>query len=283
MKRVMTATAWLIGSCTLPDPEPEQAAPVYEAEAVPDDSGMDSADSGTGTTTPATATWCWTVAPLEGSLALLQVDMAAHTWVEVGRYGANVPSSFQTQSLARLGDHLYTSGLSGAYYEWFDLDLTTGTLTRTPGGQPLSLFTDGTRFFAERTPHGVCEYSSWADVLGGKRTQCVAGFPDATRFTRSDSLVYGAWHTTTEFNVYDAASGVEMETVPLTDWDTWIWGMSVAGGMLHLIDDARTDAYGDLGERIARYDPETGAFIDHTFVNLPSSASGLWCESGSAP
>jgi hypothetical protein len=269
-----------LSACYLPtDPELEETG-ATRADTAGAGLPTDTDEPPDDTYAVAGDTWCWTVAPIDKQLALLQVDMNAHTWTEVGRYGS-VTSSFHTQSLARLGDHLYMSAYGGNNFEWVDLDLSAGTLSVSGPAEPVSVLTDGMHLYWGLF-EGICEYESWGDLVTDHDIGCVSGFDHATRFTRFDALVYGAWHSTSEVQVYDASSGFELETIRLDDWGTWVWGMSIAGGMLHLIDDARNHSYTGSGVRIARFDPATGDLIDHTFIDGPR-ASGLWCEAGAPP
>ena len=80
--------------------------------------------------------------------------------------------------------------------------------------------------------------------------------------------------------MHDVTTSAFIRAIPLQDFDTWVWGISVADGKLHIIDDGR-GAYAYLGVRIAVFDPVSGTNLQNVFLNgLPYShvPSGLWCE-----
>lgn len=141
--------------------------------------------------------------------------------------------------------------------------------------------TDGTVLMAENASGEICSYASFADLNADLGYDCVDGFNSASRFTLDGSTVYGAWHSTNLVRTYPRSTGDQSGYITLSDWDTWVRGMSVANGMLHLVNDDR-GTYAGSGVRIARFDPATGTLLDHVFLTGTSAyshkPSGLWCE-----
>jgi hypothetical protein len=107
----------------------------------------------------------------------------------------------------------------------------------------------------------------------------------ASRFTVHGGEVFAAWHSTDTIDVHDVNTGELLRSIPLEGWDTWVWGMSVTDGELHLsnhfVDDS--EAPRDA-QPIVSFDPVTGARLNEVRISVfPTvygfAASGLWCES----
>jgi hypothetical protein len=132
---------------------------------------------------------------------------------------------------------------------------------------------------------GLCLYPDF-EALGSRSPSSTIGENvAATRLGVFGDEAYCAWHSTNVVDVVSMIDGSLIRTIPLEDYDTWVWGVSVAGGRLFLIDDGRGD-YPDEGRgvHIVSFDPVTGERRgDVTIDVFPDQfmiwPSGLWCES----
>ena len=229
---------------------------------------------------------CWTVAPADDQLALIEVDMETGRWREVGRYGAGFDSSFHTPCLAYFADALVTSGRAGGGDEFVKIDLSTGETRRGGAFRPpqcVGVHGDELVLFCPDL-EGLCFYDDFDAMITGVPSRRVGGPFHASRFTVHRNEIFLAWHSTDVVDVFDADTGAWLRTIELEGFDTWVWGMSVAGGRLHLID-LGGGVPGDSGQRIVIFDTDTGARLGEVllpyFEPFPHTAhlSGLWCES----
>lgn len=225
--------------------------------------------------------WCWTVAPVDGQLAVLQLDPGAATWSEYGRYGQGVNSSFHTGGIARQGDTLVMAAYLGNNFQWVELDLVADVFTAGGGTSEVSVSTHAGDLVAF-CGGGVCTYPDFAALDANSPASVVPCDYYATRHGVHGDTLYTAWHSTTEIDVFDVFSGAYLDTLELEDYDTWVWGISRVGDVLYVIDDGR-GAYSDQGVRIASFDAFTGTHLGSMFVDLDpllygQRPSGLWCE-----
>jgi len=242
---------------------------VADDDTVADDDVADDDDSG-----ESAASRCWTTAPIDGQLAVLQINVDVDTYHEVGRYGSGLDDSFHTAGIAELGDELIAAGYDGNTTRWTRIDRVTGeteiglataewSVAATPSGN-LATFCGG----------GYCEYASFDALQEGWPVHHANGDYLASRLAVEDGQVYGAWHSTSEIEVYDRLTGALLRTVPLEGWDGWVWGIGVHDGLIHLLD-------GDFSEpRVARFDGETGELLAEVVLenlDYDHKPTGLWC------
>jgi hypothetical protein len=244
-----------------------------------DTASTDTASTDTASTDTADpgfpATWCHTLVPLSsGDLQLIVVDMATGTWVEQARWSGFDPS-FHTGGLATDGSTWIFAGYDGNGFRWYAVDAATGAVTAAADETyALSVGWSGTEWVAVNLrERELRSFNTFADLSADTPTTAVpAGW--FTRLGVDGADVYGAWHSTNVIDVHDLLTGGQIRTISLEDWDTWVWGVSVAGGKLHLIDDGRE--YPD--PRIASFDPVSGALLERVLLStLSGRPSGLWC------
>ncbi|MCB9763865.1 MAG: hypothetical protein H6739_29110 [Alphaproteobacteria bacterium] len=261
-------------------PQPLRVAPLLLLAACVGRGDGDTADTAVDTGVSVGPITCLSVAPIGGQVAVLEMDMSTGTWSEVGRYGST-SSSLHVGGLARTGDLLTMAAYGGNDFEWWQLDLNAGTLTQGSDTSQVSVASDGVDLFTYTSGGAIGRYADFA-ALDADSPSAVSAEDhiSGTRLGVDGALAYVAWHTTAEVTVHDVVTGLQLRTIPLDRWDTWVWGVSVADGDLFLIDDAR-GPYSGSDERIGRYDQNTGALLDEVFfTNVPEGGrvSGLWCE-----
>jgi hypothetical protein len=163
--------------------------------------------------------------------------------------------------------------MSCAYDEgvWvFDLDAQTMSrhdvacddITHVTGGYRISVYSEW-KFVPE------AELSAW---LSGAYTP-VAGGALATTSRHAmgdDGVVYGAWHS------IDAVESVN-GTIPLEDYDTWVWGMDVVDERLLLLDDGRWDGSVDHDAYIHVFDLQ-GNRLRMVNMGRRTSSAGMACD-----
>lgn len=243
----------------------------------------DDDDNGDDDDTAGGTPYCWTVAPVSGQLAVIEVDMDAGTWTEYGRYGQAVNSSFHTGGLARSGDTLVMAAYLGNNFQWMELDMAADTIVRGSDTDNVSVSIHDQEFIALGYHHqDVHRYADFDALNYGNPSSTITMDPHASRLGVCEDELYTAWHSTNELDVYDPTTGAYLHTLPLDDFDTWVWGISMVGGQVHVIDDGR-GAYMANGTRIASFDPVTGAntgnvFIDFAGTEFGPGPAGLWCE-----
>ncbi len=231
--------------------------------------------------TPDDPVRCWLVAPLDGQLALLEVDMDAGTWLEVGRYGEGFASSFRTAGLAYYRGALVMAGSDGSRSRWLEIDLRTG-LARW--GRETDL--DAAAVYRDQLIAAcpemtdLCFYGSFDELSRSLPSARRIGVTCFTRLGVWGDELYCAWHSTDSVEVYGLTTG-DHRTVGLEGYDTWVWGVSLAGGRLHLVDDGRADP--EIHDaRVVAFDPYTGERLNEVILEgFPGGVrpSGLWCES----
>ncbi len=216
---------------------------------------------------------CWTVAPTGGQLAVIDVDIPGGTWSEVGRWGQWVEFAFHTDGIALLDGSIHACGYDGNGFSWFELDMVAGTSAYGPSCDSDSIGATSSQLVVLRSMSQFELYDSYADLLAGNAAAVYQPDIHASRVTATDTHFYAAWHSTEEIDVYDAATGAYSHTIPLQDWDTWVWGMSVVGDSLYVMNH----------EHFAQYDVHTGALLaDTVFGDINGDymhpPSGLWCN-----
>lgn len=227
------------------------------------------------------STWCWTLRPAQyDALELLHVAMPSGVVTVADNLSSpGTTGSFHTDGIGRVGDILGFSGYNGNNFAHFRADLSNGIVTMgSPSAHAVT--SDGASWISASGVNEICWYDQFADVGSANATGCISESATTSRHAWSGDKIYGAWHSTSEIEVFSAVDGSPIDILQIPDWDTWVWGISVAGGMVHLIDDDRGN-YAGQGVRIARYDKVTGAFIDHVFLPdgaMSQGSSGLWCE-----
>jgi len=231
---------------------------------------------------PPEPTRCWTVTSAGGELVVLRISTQTGRWEEYGRYEAGLGTVFNTGGLARKGDAFVMAADTGKGLAWLKLDMSTGKLTRGRGGLR-GWISANANFFVTLGTLNMALYPTFAALDAG-HAFAVVGLEAplaASRLGLYGDEAYTAWHSTDRVEVFDLESGAHLRTVRLEDYDTWVQGISIAGGALHLMDDGR-GRYADQGLRIARFHPCTGRLIGDTFIERSQSfvhrLAGLWCE-----
>jgi nitrite reductase/ring-hydroxylating ferredoxin subunit len=168
---------------------------------------------------------------------------------------------------------------------WYEIDLATGAVRRGSEtmAEAVSVYRGG--FVATcRESLGLCLYSDFDSLDAQTPSERFEEFICQTRFGVRGDEISCAWHSTDVVEVYDLRTGDHVRSIPLEDYDTWVWGVSVAGGRLHLIDDGRGE-HEVPGQRIVSFDPLTGARLGEVHLTglFPDRYThwpgGLWCES----
>ncbi len=287
------AVALLAGCVTyidqFPDPdEPSDDVGVADDDADDDDASDDDSgdddsgddDSGDDDTSGPPPGRCWSVAPAGDQLAVLDIDIPGGTWSEVGRYGAGVGSSFQTNGIGVLDGAIYAIASNGNHSAWFELDLAADTATWGPPYPlaPQSVSANSTHLVSLTMDGQLRFFDSYADVVAASPAATLPAEAGGSRIGVSETEAFTAWHTTATVEVFDLGTGAFLRSISLEDWDAWIWGVSDCGGVLSLMS---TD-WGE-GVRYARFDDVTGALLDDvTFQDFDAhytgSPSGLWCR-----
>ena len=247
-------------------------------DAGDDDTVADDDDVGDDDTGVPPVQGCWTLSVTVGQLIVVEVDISAGTWSEVGRWGEWIDPSFHTAGFALLGDELVTAGNPGEGWRWMSVDLVQDTVTWGGNTDEMAVTSDGTDLIAMCEYDSFCRYPDFASLSAGSPSAVIPADIWATRLTTDGTSVYTAWHSTDTIDVYDLATGTHTSTIPLQDWDTWIWGMSVVGDDLYLMH--RDNGF---GHRFARFDVATGTLLEEMYFgpfgpDHTHGPSGLWCE-----
>ncbi len=220
---------------------------------------------------------CWTVAPIMGALAILEVDVLTGEWFEVGRYGEWIYLTAENEGIALFEDTVVVP-IYGAGSTWVEIDLSDGSVRSGGSVQEESVATDGVDLitFCNHTD-AFCRYESFDDLVADMPSASVDVDFHASRMTATAERIYAAWHSASEIDVYDVHTGAFIETLHPEGWDNWIHGMAVAEDELVLM---RRSAY---DHHFARFDLATGAFLGEVIVTdmyYTGRAGGLWCEWG---
>jgi len=247
-----------------------------------DDVGDDDVgDDDTGDDDVSEDPWCWTVAPAGGQLAVLQMDAAAGTWFEYGRYGQGVNESFHTSGLARKDDTLVMAAYLGNNFQWAELDMAADVFTAGSGTDTVSTAMHG-KNIATLCNEGLCLYDDFAALDAGVPVDISPVEYYASRLGIHGDTLYTAWHSTAEIDVYDVITATYQHTLQLEDYDTWVRGISQVHDLLYVLDDGR-GAHADQGQRIAVFDASTGLLDHDMFFDVSPGGyshvpTGLWCE-----
>lgn len=124
-------------------------------------------------------------------------------------------------------------------------------------------------------------YDTAADVLASSPAGSTPA-PDGSYVSTASEgdVFYGAWHAASEVLAVDFATD-SARTIELENYDTWIWGLAVEGGVLRLLDDGRQDPANDT--RLVRFDATTGDELQVDVVASQGDSyalNGLWCGAG---
>lgn len=227
---------------------------------------------------------CWTVAPIDSKeFGLYTVDMATGEVTEDMRFAHTNSQSLHTQGLGYDGgDELVMSAYNGNDSSWFLMDLATGDLTTEyTTGYASSVTHNGDQFMSYSSASAlfsVILYDDFAAIAADEPSEYLEDVGRGSRIGYADDKIYNAWHSTDTIEVY-SIDGEFVRTIELEKYNNWVWGVSIIGDKLHLIDDGRND-YGDKGVRLAQFDLETGDLLRHVFLkgDAFSRPSGLWCR-----
>ncbi len=248
------------------------------------DSDVDTdADADTGGDGPYEPTWCWMAAPVDSgskwtSLALLVVDMATGAVTEVGRYNIGIYGGFVTAGLVRDGSTFVFAGHEGDGIRGQRLHTSTETLERCVGTTRSEsvAFTGSEYVRVEVKGFELRRYATFEDLCADRPTSSVPT-EWIERLAVEGSQVYGMWHSDDHVQIGNLDNGYPIRKLPLEGWEGWVWGVSMAGGKLHLL--SYPDQWRE--QRVESFDPLTGALIEAVVVpdmGYVTRPSGLWCE-----
>ncbi len=88
------------------------------------------------------------------------------------------------------------------------------------------------------------------------------------------ATIYGSSHSTSTVEVIDTLAD-STTVLALENYDTWVWGIGVLNGHVHLLDDGRQAPNGDT--LLRSFDPVTGAEQSRVVIATAMGAQGLWC------
>lgn len=216
---------------------------------------------------------CFTLAPIAGSLAVLEVGMDSGTITERGRFGS-VTSSWNTSGIGLSNDRFVAMAYNGNNNATFVVDLNSG-LTRFGNANMGNVTAINDRIISNATGT-LGLYRNPLELDNQNPVRLGASTSSNNRIALDGLELFTAWHSTDTVDVVHALTGAAIRTISLEGYDTWVHGMSVAGDMLHVIDDGRQLA----SQRIARFDPQNGTLINEVMIprGMASRApSGLWC------
>ncbi len=99
------------------------------------------------------------------------------------------------------------------------------------------------------------------------------------RMAMEGDVLYSSGHAPDELERTQLPEMTDLGSIPLEDFDTWVWGMSVVNGVLYLIDDGRGES-GTVwaSTRLLSFDTETGARLGHVYLDDAYEWNGLTCE-----
>lgn len=227
---------------------------------------------------------CWTVAPADNGLALIQLDMITGEWVEVGRYPSAdepIPDSFHTYGMGLFDGSLIMAGYMGNEFQWVELDLKDG-LVRVAGP---------TEYANSASSHknkiitpcedssSVCYFDDFKSLTSDNPSEVVdVGDCELNSLAVSDDILYCAWHSLSEIDRFSLQLKKNLRAVGVENWDGWVYGISVVGKRIYLLGDDRENGW---PSRFGTFDAETGELIDEFFINFRKDFSrnptGLWC------
>ncbi|MDP2310677.1 MAG: hypothetical protein Q8P18_31965 [Pseudomonadota bacterium] len=230
-----------------------------------------------------TPTWCRTLMAGRGAVSLIVVDMSTGNWTQEARWtgfeGGDGAGVFHTAGLATDGTSWVFAGKEGDTNTWYSVDAASGSVTTGERAEPLAVGWSGSEWVAiDSTSRLIERFSTFSDLGAGVPAAAVDA-EQITRLTVDGTDVYGAWHSDHELPVQDLLTGVVTRWIVLEGWDTYVWGMSVAGGKLHLIDAGGQTPEGETTQyRISSFDRTTGEWRETVRLgNLTGRPSGLWC------
>ena len=241
---------------------------------IADDDVADDDTAGDDDTGETTVSRCWTTAPADGQLAVIEIDVEVGTYNEVGRYGSGLASSFHTAGIAELGDQLIGAGYDGNTTRWTRIDRATGETEIGAATSEWSVAATSSGNLATICGDGYCEYTSFEELQSGWPVHHADGDYQASRLAVEGDQVYGAWHSTSEIDVHDRLTGARLRTVALEGWDGWVWGIGVHDGFIHLLDGDFSEPY------VARFDGVTGELLAEVVLenlDYDHKPTGLWC------
>jgi hypothetical protein len=238
---------------------------------------------------PPGPTKCWTLAPADdgGLLVLVEVDIDGGSVAEVGRYPAPVGAAFGTIGLTYEHGRLIMCGRFEPPPTWAhaEIDLATSSFRRHPA-EPYHGFGggEGELVLSSAERDALLFFPDYDTVVADTPTRSVPCRTRASRFAIHGGEVYAAGEVLGEVEVFDARTGAELRTVLAPGRHYRVWGISVAGGRIHIIDNDQREHHGLVGvPRVTAFDRETGDFVAEVRVPFllvwETYPSGLWCES----
>lgn len=273
--------------------EKEEDSYHYPHADSPGDPSVDSTggagDTGaadTGPSSPYDDTVCWTLEKSWNAstgytdLALVTIDMATGALTQQALFTGSDGDTLMSGGLARNGDSFIFSNYNDAGYLWEELNLSTGARTSCSNTTMAESITfDGSAWWTiDTSGGGLQSFASYADLCARTALSTAPGdYYSRLTWDESGTTIIGAWHSTNEVGFYDPATGGQLSTLTLAGWDTWVWGISEAGGKIHLIDDGRQTG----SQRLSSFDPSTGAVIEEIDTGASGANGnvyGLWCE-----
>lgn len=221
--------------------------------------------------------------PLDGDIvpALVTVDVGTGEWEERARWPGTVmaSSSMQTSGLVFFdGAWLFSLFTGDTGNHWVRAAPDGGALQVGISSNEAGITTDGDGLVVS-SGGVVTRFASADDLLTGQNGVTI-GASIESRIAFGDGRFVSTVHSASSATVRDPAFANPV-TVPLEDWDTWIWGISVLPGRFFLVDDGRR---GDTpgAPLVGTFDLLGGRRLGSVEFDLPDHGhpSGLWCESG---
>ena len=220
------------------------------------------------------SSYCWFLVNDE-ALELFVVGMDSGSIEPVDVFtGDSIHDVF---ALAYTGTSLVSVGHSG----WSELDLASRTVRHVSNEdfrRGLGALEDGQLLLAPL--EGPLEvYPDLAALEAGTPASTLPEpGGDFERIQIEGDLLYGAWHSTNSVEIVDLASGATVRSLELEDYDTWVSGLGVAGGMIHLLDDGRSGEHPTGDRWISRFDELSGDMVNEVDLGSLPHPVGLYCE-----
>jgi hypothetical protein len=170
-------------------------------------------------------------------------------------FALGAESISSVNSLALIGTDLFACE-QGQFHRWSLVDGSVETLDFE------SLYGDGCNSAAAWNdrlllmpvgsyyPDQLLLFESYDDLIAGEHSIVMVDYY-ASRMTVHGDTVYFAWHSTNEVDVATLSDGTPQPTIPLEDYDYWIWGMSITEDGLLVVSG--------MGSTLYVFDAATGA------------------------
>jgi hypothetical protein len=229
-------------------------------------------------TSPASGT-CWTVVPVDGTLAILEVDLAAGTWRDLGRRGQDVSigECMRNLSLGIVGGSILASQRDSLDLIAVDLESGETRGVETLGGKGLASYETGVvRIRASSLTPGLAFYTDLDSVLDGvpSRTVLVEVSGDTIAAAAGRAYTMDSIFGDGTISVIDISSMEVEAELRLEGSGSTPTSLAASGDRLLAL------VYTDANSSVASFDAETGAFIDSiALIGTPGTCrpAGLTC------